>query len=236
MEAWTTAAPYLGLVGLACAFLLYGYIKRNPSGTPQMVEICEAVHVGAMAYLRRQYSILAIFIIVVFALLSWAINVETASAYAAGALCSILAGFIGMSAATRANVRTAQAANQKGQGAALNMAFSGGAVMGLAVASLGLVGIGFLCQVFGVWEDSGQATIISGFAMGASSIALFARVGGGIFTKSADVGADLVGKVEVGIPEDDPRIILISDSVKRPLVVSGRCEFVVKQSQAQVLG
>jgi len=140
--------------------------------------------------------------VVVFILLYTAINPMTAVAFLAGALCSIVAGFVGMKAATRANVRTSQAANQEGQAKALSVAFSGGAVMGLAVASLGLLGVGIFFHFFG---DPSKAAIISGFAMGASSIALFARVGGGIYTKSADVGADLVGKVEAGIPEDDPR-------------------------------
>jgi K(+)-stimulated pyrophosphate-energized sodium pump len=170
-----------------------------------MVEISEAVHEGAMAFLKREYSILAVFVVIVFALLFAFVGNNTAYAFLAGAICSILAGYTGMNAATRANVRTAQAAHQHGQGPALNMAFTGGAVMGMAVAGLGLFGVGALASAFGIWTDLDQASTINGFAMGASSIALFARVGGGIFTKSADVGADLVGKVEAGIPEDDPR-------------------------------
>jgi K(+)-stimulated pyrophosphate-energized sodium pump len=205
MEAWTTAAPYLGIGGLLVAFSIYRFIVKQDAGTPIMVEITEAIHEGAMAFLKREYSILLVFVVVVFALLYAGVGSRTAIAFLAGAGCSIAAGFSGMKAATRANARTAQAASQRGQGPALTMAFSGGAVMGLAVASLGLVGIGFLCNAFGVWEDAANATVISGFAMGASSIALFARVGGGIFTKSADIGADLVGKVEKDIPEDDPR-------------------------------
>jgi K(+)-stimulated pyrophosphate-energized sodium pump len=205
METWTTGAPYLGIVGLVMAFLTYVYIKKQDAGTPQMTFIADAIHEGAMTFLKREYSILLIFVIIVFALLYMGVGDQTAWAFLAGAACSIIAGFSGMKAATRANVRTTQAADTKGQGAALGISFAGGAVMGLAVASLGLVGIGILCTLFGVWENHANATVINGFAMGASSIALFARVGGGIFTKSADVGADLVGKVEQGIPEDDPR-------------------------------
>ena len=160
------------------------------------------IHDGAMVYLKRQYIILAGFIAVVFALLFWKLGPQTASAFLGGALCSILAGYFGMKAATRANVRTSQAATESGQAKALSVAFAGGAVMGVSVASLGLIGVGILFIMFG---DPETAKYINGFAMGASSIALFARVGGGIFTKTADVGADLVGKVEAGIPEDDPR-------------------------------
>ena len=214
MLTWTTLAPYLGIVGLLCAGLIYLYIKKQPPGSEQMVEISEAIHDGAMAFLKREYSMLLVFIAIVFVLLWISIGQNTALAFLAGTFCSILAGFSGMKSATRANVRTAQAANEKGQGAALSMAFSGGAVMGLAVASLGLIGIGILCQLFGIFANTDNAAIINGFAMGASSIALFARVGGGIYTKAADVGADLVGKVEAGIPEDDPRNpAVIADNV-----------------------
>ena len=204
----------MGLGGLLCSLLLYSYIKRSPAGTPEMVEISEAIHEGAMAFLKREYTILAGFIVIVFVLLFAFVGAHTAYAFVSGAVCSILAGYTGMKAACHANVRTAQAANQHGQGPALNIAFSGGAVMGLAVAGLGLFGVGALASALGVWDDISQASTISGFAMGASSIALFARVGGGIFTKTADVGADLVGKVEAGIPEDDPRNpAVIADSV-----------------------
>ena len=167
-----------------------------------------------MAFLKREYTILAGFIVIVFVLLFAFVGAHTAYAFLAGAVCSILAGYTGMKAACHANVRTAQAANQHGQGPALNIAFSGGAVMGLAVAGLGLFGVGALASAIGIWDDISQASTINGFAMGASSIALFARVGGGIFTKTADVGADLVGKVEAGIPEDDPRNpAVIADNV-----------------------
>ncbi len=214
MEVWTSAAPFIGLGGLLCSLLLYFYIKRSPAGTPEMMEISEAIHEGAMAFLKREYTILAGFIVIVFALLFAFVGFHTAYAFLAGAVCSILAGYTGMKAACHANVRAAQAANQHGQGPALNIAFSGGAVMGLAVAGLGLFGIGALASAIGMWDDISQASTINGFAMGASSIALFARVGGGIFTKTADVGADLVGKVEAGIPEDDPRNpAVIADNV-----------------------
>ena len=214
MEIWTSAAPFVGLGGLLCSLLLYFYIKKSPAGTPEMVEISEAIHEGAMAFLKREYTILAGFIVIVFVLLFAFVGAHTAYAFLAGAVCSILAGYTGMKAACHANVRTAQAANQHGQGPALNIAFSGGAVMGLAVAGLGLFGVGALASAIGIWDDISQASTINGFAMGASSIALFARVGGGIFTKTADVGADLVGKVEAGIPEDDPRNpAVIADNV-----------------------
>ena len=214
MEIWTSAAPFVGLGGLLCSLLLYFYIKKYPAGTPEMVEIAEAIHEGAMTFLKREYTILAGFIVIVFVLLFHFVGPHTAYAFLSGAVCSILAGYTGMKAACHANVRTAQAANQHGQGPALNIAFSGGAVMGLAVAGLGLFGVGALASAFGIWDDISQASAINGFAMGASSIALFARVGGGIFTKTADVGADLVGKVEAGIPEDDPRNpAVIADNV-----------------------
>jgi K(+)-stimulated pyrophosphate-energized sodium pump len=194
-------APIIGALGLVMAGGIYLYILRQPVGTSAMQDIAAAIHEGAMVFLKREYQILAIFVLVVFALLGLFINGSTAVAFLAGAACSMLAGFFGMEAATRANVRTAQAANQHGTGRALLLAFCGGAVMGLSVASLGLVGIGYFFLRYATVD----ATVISGFAMGASSIALFARVGGGIFTKSADVGSDLVGKIEAGIPEDDPR-------------------------------
>ena len=160
-----------------------------------------AIHEGAMVFLKREYQILTVFVLLVFALLGWFINGSTALTFLAGAASSMLAGYFGMEAATRANVRTAQAASQYGEAQALMLAFSGGAVMGLSVASLGLIGIGYFFLRYAAVDPA----VISGFAMGASSIALFARVGGGIYTKSADVGSDLVGKIEAGIPEDDPR-------------------------------
>ncbi len=182
-------------------------ISKSPAGTPRMIEISDAIHRGAMAFLQREYKALVPFVVVLAAVLAWKISPHTALAFVLGALFSALAGYLGMNIATRANVRTTNAA-QKSQGDALKMAFSGGAVMGLSVAALGLVGLGVLYVVFG------RPDIINGFALGASSIALFARVGGGIYTKAADVGADLVGKVEARIPEDDPRNpAVIADNV-----------------------
>ena len=195
-------SPILGIIGLGFALLMYVYVAKQPVGMEKMREIGDRIHEGAMAFLKREYSVLSIFVVVVFLLLFWRININTAVAFFSGAACSIVAGFLGMQAATKANTRTTWAANQFGQGKALNIAFSGGAVMGLAVASLGLFGVGIFFYLYG---NPAEAEIINGFAMGASSIALFARVGGGIYTKTADVGADLVGKVEAGIPEDDPR-------------------------------
>ena len=204
-------APVLGVVGLVCAGLIYLYVTRQAEGTELMREIAADIQDGAVTFLKREYSVLSVFIVVVFALVYWGIDRETAISFLGGALCSLVAGFIGMKAATKANVRTAYAARQSGRDKALNVAFSGGAVMGLSVASLGLFGVGLLFYFFG---EPGQAAMINGFAMGASSIALFARVGGGIYTKTADVGADLVGKVEAGIPEADPRYpAVIADHV-----------------------
>lgn len=202
MEQFLQWIPWAGAAGLLVAFALYQGIKRLPDGNDRMRDIASQIHVGAMAFLRREYVVLAVFIIVVFGLLANYLGINTALAYVSGALCSIAAGFFGMNAATKANVRTAEAARSSGQGKALLTAFDGGAVMGVSVASLGLLGVGTFFLLFG---SPSEASIINGFAMGASSIALFARVGGGIYTKAADVGADLVGKVEAGIPEDDPR-------------------------------
>ena len=203
-------AMIAGAAGLAAAWLVYASVVRQPEGSAAMRDVADLIRTGSMAFLRREYSVLLPFIALVAALLGWALEWRTSVAYVAGALCSIAAGLFGMSAATRANVRTAEAARSSGQAKALRVAFNGGAVMGLAVASLGLLGIGAIARAFfGVGFDAaswtGFSRIISGFAMGASSIALFARVGGGIYTKAADVGADLVGKIEAGIPEDDPR-------------------------------
>ncbi len=203
MTSYTYVFPLLAVVGLVFAALIYSSIRRIQVTKPIMVEISDAIHLGAMVFLKREYTILLAFIAIVCALLSFLISPWTGVAFVLGAASSMLAGFFGLKAATRANVRTAQAASDSGIAHALHVAFSGGAVMGLSVASLGLLGlsIAFLLAFRGTIEFSD----ISGFAMGASSIALFARVGGGIYTKTADVGADLVGKVEAGIPEDDPR-------------------------------
>jgi K(+)-stimulated pyrophosphate-energized sodium pump len=204
---WISWALWFGLGGLFFSVLLYIYVKRQPDGDAGMQELAAAIQAGAMAFLRREYSVLVPFVLVVAAMLYFLIGPSSAAAYVFGAACSILAGFLGMQAATRANVRTTEAARSDGQAKALRVAFSGGAVMGLAVGSLGLAGLGAVLLIFDP-EAVGLRTfgeIVSGFAMGASSIALFARIGGGIYTKAADVGADLVGKVEAGIPEDDPR-------------------------------
>jgi len=210
LTSLTSYSWILGLVGLAGAFVTYRSVVSRSPGSEVMKDLAEQIHSGAMAFLRAEYVILLPFVGVVAVLLGWAVAPQTAMAYVAGAACSIAAGLFGMQAATRANVRTSEAARVGGQGPALRVAFNGGAVMGLSVASLGLLGIGlvFLILGRGLASDSefkSFSEIISGFAMGASSIALFARVGGGIYTKAADVGADLVGKVEAGIPEDDPR-------------------------------
>lgn len=203
--------PVIGAVGLFIALIIYYSIKRQPEGTDVMSDIAHQIQVGAMAFLRSEYKVLAIFVVIVFVLLAVFIGLNTSIAFLSGAICSVLAGFLGMMSATRANVRTSEAARSSGQAKALMVSFLGGSVMGLSVAALGLLGVGIFFILFGNEADAG---VMSGFAMGASSIALFARVGGGIYTKAADVGADLVGKVEAGIPEDDPRNpAVIADNV-----------------------
>ena len=201
-DAVSLYAMILGAIGLIVAFIIFKSVSSQPSGSDRMQEIADSIYEGAMAFLRREYQILIIFVLVVFGLLVWQVAVETGIAFLTGAICSALAGYLGMQSATKANVRTSEAARAEGEGAALLVAFNGGAVMGLSVASLGLLGVGAFLSLY---SDPATSTYISGFAMGASSIALFARVGGGIYTKAADVGSDLVGKVEAGIPEDDPR-------------------------------
>ncbi len=210
METFASSASAWGLLGLLVAWVIYVYLKRQSPGNETMRDLAHQIRSGAMAFLKREYSVLVPFVVVVAGLLALAVGWRTAVAYIAGAACSILAGLFGMSAATEANVRTSEAARSQGQGPALRIAFFGGGVMGLSVASLGLLGIGLVFLWVGRVAETEAAfrifsEIIAGFAMGASSIALFARVGGGIYTKAADVGADLVGKVEAGIPEDDPR-------------------------------
>jgi K(+)-stimulated pyrophosphate-energized sodium pump len=200
----------IGVVGLFAAYLQFRGVMSFTPGTTAMQDLAEEIHKGAMAFLRREYLVLVPFLAIVAVLLSLAITWQAGVAYVAGGLCSIAAGYIGMHAATKANVRTSEAARSSGQADALRVAFGGGAVMGLSVAGLGLAGIAgvtlWLADLLNAGGNAKEfAEIISGFAMGASSIALFARVGGGIYTKAADVGADLVGKVEAGIPEDDPR-------------------------------
>jgi K(+)-stimulated pyrophosphate-energized sodium pump len=199
-----------GLVGLLMAWLTFRYVKSQSPGSDLMQELGAAIQAGAMAFLKREYSYLVPFLVLVAVLLGVAIGPATAMAYLGGGVSSILAGLFGMRSATLANSRTSEAARSSGQAKALRIAFSGGAVMGLSVASLGLLGIGLVFTIAVGTPTAGTdwhgfSEIITGYAMGASSIALFARVGGGIYTKAADVGADLVGKVEAGIPEDDPR-------------------------------
>ncbi len=215
MVAFSNMAAIFGIAGLVLAAAIYSWISKQSDGNELMRKLAGQIHDGAMVFLKREYKILAIFVVVVFVLLSVAISPKTGIAFIVGAICSVLAGFFGMNSATKANVRTAAAANSGGgQAGALSMAFFGGTVMGLSVASLGLLGVGLLFWYFDLLNNAANVTIINGFSMGASSIALFARVGGGIFTKTADVGADLVGKVEANIPEDDPRNpAVIADNV-----------------------
>jgi K(+)-stimulated pyrophosphate-energized sodium pump len=209
IESLTLYALAIGLVGLVATMATYFALSKQASGTAAMQGLASQIQVGAMAFLRREYVVLLPFLAVVAVLLSLAVGTKTGIAYVLGGLASIAAGWVGMRGATIANVRTAEAARASGQAAALRNAFGGGSIMGLAVASLGLAGIAIVFLFLAKEELATNARlfgeIISGFAMGASSIALFARVGGGIYTKAADVGADLVGKVEAGIPEDDPR-------------------------------
>ena len=192
-------AVICALIGLVFAFVLTKRVNAVDAGTDRMKEIASAIAEGARAFLFAEYRILAIFIVVLFVVLCFLRNPLTAVCFLCGAVLSIIAGYCGMTVATKANVRTANAARTSGMNKALNVAFSGGAVMGMCVAGLGLLGVA------GLYVITGDADVLFGFSLGASSIALFARVGGGIYTKAADVGADLVGKVEAGIPEDDPR-------------------------------
>ena len=201
----TVIPPALGLVGLVAAFVVYALVKRYEEGDEKVRGIADQIHLGAMVFMRREYLMLALFgaILIVILFFSPGLGASTAVAFIIGALSSAGAGWIGMYTATKANVRTTTAAHVQGAPAALSVAFFGGSIMGLAVASLGLLGLGIVYYYFG--GDPHTAHHIHGFGMGASSVALFSRVGGGIYTKSADVGADLVGKIEQGIPEDDPR-------------------------------
>jgi len=200
-------APITGVLALVFVVYLAFSIARQDSGTERMKEIAEAIREGAMAYLSRQYRTLAVCVVAVAVILALALDYRISIAYLVGSVCSVLAGFIGMRVAVLANVRTANAA-RKGLSKALSLAFKGGAVMGMSVVGLGLLG---LSMFYYLYQDP---NLILGFSFGASSIALFARVGGGIYTKTADVGADLVGKIEAGIPEDDPRNpAVIADNV-----------------------
>ena len=194
--------PLLGLLGLVAAFVVYLLVMKYPDGEDKVKKIGDQIHTGALAFMKTEYKYLLIFISVLVVLVWFALGVYSAVAVIVGAACSSLAGFIGMYAATKANVRTATAAQKDGPAAALSVSFYGGSVMGLCVAALGLIGLGALYYFF---VPASHVHALEGFGMGASVVALFSRVGGGIFTKSADVGADLVGKIEAGIPEDDPR-------------------------------
>ena len=203
---WLT--PLFAAVALLFALYKARYVSKCDAGNSRMQEIAAAIAEGASAFLRAEYKILAIFIVVLFVLITIFIDIGTAVCFVIGACFSILAGFFGMRVATKANVRTANAALTSGMNKALSVAFSGGSVMGMCVVGLGLLG----CSL--IYIITGNYNILFGFSLGASSIALFARVGGGIYTKAADVGADLVGKVEAGIPEDDPRNpAVIADNV-----------------------
>ncbi|MBL6891495.1 MAG: sodium-translocating pyrophosphatase [Candidatus Poseidoniaceae archaeon] len=213
MENIPLIAAGAGLVGLLIAFMLYMRVNKVEIDNEKVAEITTEIQDGAMAFLKAEYRVLGIFVVVV-GLLLWFLNggeADTTIAFFAGALASVIAGFSGMRAATSANGRTAMAAKEGGQPAALAVSYNGGAVMGLSVGGLGLLGISLIAWWLGAGDAASSGTGLvdiqaaAGFGMGASSIALFARVGGGIYTKAADVGADLVGKVEAGIPEDDPR-------------------------------
>ena len=193
--------PLLGAFGMIAAFAIYRLVMRYPDGVADVKKIGDQIHTGALAFMKTEYKYLLVFVAVLVVLVGVFLSTESAIAVIVGAACSSLAGFIGMYAATKANVRTATAAQAEGASAALSVSFYGGSVMGLCVASLGLIGLGSLYYFF----SESNVHALEGFGMGASVVALFSRVGGGIFTKSADVGADLVGKIEAGIPEDDPR-------------------------------
>ena len=199
--------PFAGLAGLVVAFLILATILKRPGGEGKVKDIAEQIQKGAMVFMKREFILISFFAIVIALLLFLFQKAEYGKdqslAFIFGCLASSFAGFVGMFTATRANVRTTLAARDNGQADALGVAFFGGSVMGLTVASMGLIGLGGL---FYYYKDNQHvAEILEGFAMGASLVALFYRVGGGIFTKAADVGADLVGKLEAGIPEDDPR-------------------------------
>ena len=204
MSDYLIVPPILGLFGLGMAFVIYHVMSRHNHGDGAVKKIGDQIHLGAMVFLKREYRMLSIFsLVLLVAIFVSPLGANTAISFLVGAVSSATAGYLGMFAATKANVRTAVAAHNHGQPLALAISFYGGSVMGLCVASLGLVGLGSLYWYFG--GDPQTAHAIHGFGMGASTVALFSRVGGGIFTKSADVGADLVGKIEAGIPEDDPR-------------------------------
>ena len=209
MEQMLFLVPVVGLLGLLFAVILRQQIVKEDPGTDRMREIADAIAEGANAFLASEYRILVVFVAVLFFVIGFGTrNWITAGCFLVGSGFSTMAGYLGMNAAIRANSRTADAARISGMHRALALAFSGGSVMGMAVVGLGLLGVGVLYIL------TRDVSVLSGFSLGASSIALFARVGGGIYTKAADVGADLVGKVEAGIPEDDPRNpAVIADNV-----------------------
>ena len=194
---------YLGILGLLTAYVLYKFILTFPAGEGKIIEIADEIHLGAMTFIRKEYSVLFFFSLFLIVGVYIGLGPESTLAFIIGALCSSATGFIGMYTSTKANVRTTNAANKFGISESLTIAFFGGSIMGLTVAAMGLLGLGILYFLYG--SDPATTSVIHGFGMGASVVALFSRVGGGIFTKCADVGADLVGKVEAGIPEDDPR-------------------------------
>ena len=208
MNNYMYLVPIAAVIALLFAAYLAGKVGKQDAGTDRMKEIAGAIAEGARAFLMAEYKILVIFVVVLFVLIGFGISWVTAVCFVIGALFSTVAGYCGMTVATKANVRTANAAKESGMNKALSIAFSGGAVMGMCVAGLGALGVSL------VYIVTKNVDVLSGFSLGASSIALFARVGGGIYTKAADVGADLVGKVEAGIPEDDPRTpAVIADNV-----------------------
>jgi K(+)-stimulated pyrophosphate-energized sodium pump len=192
--------PIMGVIGLVVAYILYGMVMKYSEGTDAIKKIGDQIHEGAMVFMKREYKILVVFLFVQIVVTYLALGGSVAVAVLVGAVSSSIAGWIGMYAATKANVRTATAAQTDGASSALTVAFFGGSIMGLSVGALGLIGLGGLYVFLG-----GDAHSLEGFGMGGSTVALFSRIGGGIFTKAADVGADLVGKIEAGIPEDDPR-------------------------------
>tara|TARA_B100000949_G_C14286731_1_gene454667 strand:- start:851 stop:2869 length:2019 start_codon:yes stop_codon:yes gene_type:complete len=203
MFSLETIPILLGFIGLIVAYVLYKFVLGFSPGEGKIVEISEEIHKGAMSFIKKEYSILFLFSLILIFGIYIGLGFGSTLAFIIGAGCSSIAGFIGMYTATKANVRTTNAAHKKDIAESLTIAFFGGSIMGLTVASMGLLGLGFLYYMFGGNPET--ASIIHGFGMGASTVAIFSRVGGGIFTKCADVGSDLVGKIEVGIPEDDPR-------------------------------
>lgn len=206
MNSFVIIAPIAGVISIIVALIIARSVNKKDAGTEKMKEIAEAIATGARAFLFSEYKVLVVFVAVLFVLIGVLLpnGWLTAVCFLVGALFSTLAGYFGMTVATRANVRTANAARSKSISKALKVAFNGGAVMGLSVVGLGIVGVSLVFLLL-IGDDPDKINILTGFSLGASSIALFARVGGGIYTKAADVGADLVGKVEAGIPEDDPK-------------------------------